>query len=209
MSKKSSILLENNVVLSAGEKRRSELLDIARAVFLEKGFEAATVNDILAAAALSKGGFYHHFKSKDEVLNALRARYTQWFLETVERSVAAVPDTALEEKFQTWIKAYVEAYFTSHVEHDLVYHSVHASRANADRLAVTSSLERLLQQGVEQGVWRLSSPAFTATIIYSAIHGVVDESIAVGTADSERPVEPLAERLADRLYAALRLLLQA
>ena len=74
---------------------------------------------------------------------------------------------------------------------------------------MTSSLERLLQQGVEQGVWRLSSPAFTATIIYSAIHGVVDESIAVGTADSERPVEPLAERLADRLYAALRLLLQA
>ena len=209
MSKKSSILLENNVVLSAGEKRRSELLDLARAVFLEKGFEAATVNDILAAAALSKGGFYHHFKSKDEVLNALRARYTQWFLETVEKSVAAVPDTALEEKFQTWIRAYVEAYFTSHAEHDLVYHSVHASRANADRLAVTSSLERLLQQGVEQGVWRLSSPAFTATIIYSAIHGVVDESIAVGTVDSEHPVEPLAERLADRLYAALRLLLQA
>ena len=209
MSKKSSILLENNVVLSAGEKRRSELLDLARAVFLEKGFEAATVNDILAAAALSKGGFYHHFKSKDEVLNALRARYTQWFLETVERSVAAVPDTALEEKFQTWIRAYVEAYFTSHAEHDLVYHSVHASRANADRLAVTSSLECLLQQGVEQGVWRLSSPAFTATIIYSAIHGVVDESIADGTVGSERPVEPLAERLADRLYASLRLLLQA
>ena len=209
MPKKSSMLLDNNVGLSAGEKRRTELLDLAREVFLEKGFGSATVNDILAAAVLSKGGFYHHFKSKDEVLNALRARYTQWFLETVEKSVAAVPDTALEEKFQTWIKAYVEAYFRSHAEHDLVYHSVHASRANADRLAVTSSLECLLQQGVEQGVWRLSSPAFTAPIIYSAIHGVVDESIADGTVGSERPVEPLAERLADRLYASLRLLLQA
>ncbi len=200
MPKKNTMPLNNGVALSAGEKRRAELLDIAQGVFLEKGFEAATINDILAAAALSKGGFYHHFKSKDDVLNALRSRYTQQFLEIVEGRVAALPDTALEEKFKAWITAYVDAYFSSHAVHDLVYHSVHASRANADRLAVTGSLENLLQQGCKQGVWRFSSAAFTATIIYSAIHGLVDDVIADGRG---------MDHLAERLHASLRLLLQA
>ncbi|WP_291439699.1 TetR/AcrR family transcriptional regulator [Desulfovibrio sp.] len=201
MPKKITILPEDEAGMSAGEKRRADLLDIAQKIFLEKGFETATINDILAAAALSKGGFYHHFKSKDDVLNALRVRYTQQFLETVERRVALLPDTALEERFQTWIAAYVDAYFSSHAVHDLVYHSVHASRADADRLAVTMSLERLLQQGMDSEVWRLSSAAFTATIIYSAIHGVVDEIIAGGADEMDH--------LAERLHASLRLLLQA
>lgn len=94
----------------------------------------------------------------------------------------------------------MDAYFSSHAVHDLVYHSVHASRANADRLAVTGSLENLLQQGCKQGVWRFSSAAFTATIIYSAIHGLVDDVIA----DGRR-----MDHLAERLHASLRLLLQA
>lgn len=199
MMKKSSMLFNRKTAMSVGEQRRADLLDIAQKVFLEKGFEAATINDILAAATLSKGGFYHHFKSKDDVLNALRIRYTQQFLEAVEGRMAALPGEALEEKFQTWIAAYVDAYFSSHAVHDLVYHSVHASRADADRQAITRSLENLLQQGIDRGIWRLSSASFTATIIYSAIHGVVDEIIAAGDGGMDH--------LAERLHASLRLLL--
>ncbi|WP_198305910.1 TetR/AcrR family transcriptional regulator [Desulfovibrio sp. G11] len=57
MPKKITILSEDEAGMSAGEKRRADLLDIAQEVFLEKGFETTTINDILAAAALSKGDF--------------------------------------------------------------------------------------------------------------------------------------------------------
>lgn len=164
---------------SVREKRRSALLDTAEAVFLAKGYEAATVNDILAAANLSKGGFYHYFKSKAEVLDALRVRYTDWFLHTVEARVNALPANAFKERFTTWVRAYVEAYLATYAVHDLVYHSVHAHRANEDRVAVTRSIEKLLEAGVADGTWRLHATAgLTAIIIYSAIHGVADETIA-------------------------------
>ncbi|MFU2210231.1 TetR/AcrR family transcriptional regulator [Solidesulfovibrio sp. C21] len=189
-----------DIRLSAGEKHRAELLDTAKKIFLEKGFNSATVNDILMAVGLSKGGFYHHFKSKDEVLDALRVQYTKRFLEIVEKRVAAVPDDAMEERFQTWIKAFVDAYYSSYAEHDLFYHSVHSNRANADRTAIIKSLMRLLEQGLAKGAWSLSSPLLTATIMYSAIHGVVDEAIA---AQNKEHI-----LLAEHLYTSLKLLLQ-
>ncbi len=50
------------------EKTR-EIVTISEQLFLEKGFAETTVDDILKRAGLSKGGFYHYFKSKEEVLS--------------------------------------------------------------------------------------------------------------------------------------------
>jgi TetR/AcrR family transcriptional regulator, transcriptional repressor for nem operon len=46
---------------------RSKLLDVARDVIRAKGYTAATVDDICAAAAVTKGSFFHHFRSKEEL----------------------------------------------------------------------------------------------------------------------------------------------
>jgi AcrR family transcriptional regulator len=58
-------------VIKTAEERQAEILDAAERLFLERGYEATTVNDLLAAVGLSKGAFYHHFTSKDDVLQAL------------------------------------------------------------------------------------------------------------------------------------------
>jgi AcrR family transcriptional regulator len=57
--------------------RRNELIDCAQALFLTKGYESTTVADIIARAGVSKGGFYHHFLSKEDLLDALIARMTR------------------------------------------------------------------------------------------------------------------------------------
>lgn len=57
-----------------GDEKRQQLLDVAEALFCQRGYERASVQDILSAAELSKGGFYHHFASKEEVLRALCER---------------------------------------------------------------------------------------------------------------------------------------
>lgn len=54
--------------------RTRQILDAALAVFSERGFAAARMDDIAAAAGLSKGGLYAHFASKDEVFEALLSR---------------------------------------------------------------------------------------------------------------------------------------
>ncbi len=61
------------------EARPDEILDAALSVFTEKGFDAARVDDIAAAASLSKGAIYLYFDRKQDLLNGL-----------IEREVAPV-----------------------------------------------------------------------------------------------------------------------
>jgi AcrR family transcriptional regulator len=57
--------------------RRAELIDCAHRLFLEKGYERTTINDVIAATALSKGAFYHHFRAKEDLLEAIAARFSE------------------------------------------------------------------------------------------------------------------------------------
>ena len=50
---------------------RVAILDAAREVFGELGFEAATARDIIRRTGLSVGAFYNYFRSKEEVYDAL------------------------------------------------------------------------------------------------------------------------------------------
>ncbi|MBP2653945.1 MAG: transcriptional regulator TetR family, partial [Firmicutes bacterium] len=50
------------------EKRISDILDSAITEFLENGYEKTSMEAIARRAKLTKGGLYHHFSSKDEIL---------------------------------------------------------------------------------------------------------------------------------------------
>ena len=53
------------------EERRKQILVAARTLISQAGVESVRVEDILQQLSLSKGGFYHHFRSLDEVLREL------------------------------------------------------------------------------------------------------------------------------------------
>jgi len=70
-----------------GEQTRLEILQTALRLFALNGYFATSMNDILEAVSLSKGAFYHHFKSKKDlalaVLEQLQRDYQQEFIEPV------------------------------------------------------------------------------------------------------------------------------
>lgn len=53
------------------------ILDVAAKLFLEKGFEKTSMQDIVEAAGISKGAIYHHFASKEEIIQAVMEKQTQ------------------------------------------------------------------------------------------------------------------------------------
>lgn len=57
-------------VVKEYDERRNEIIEVATGLFLEKGYESCSVNDILNAIGIAKGTFYYYFKSKEAVLNA-------------------------------------------------------------------------------------------------------------------------------------------
>lgn len=73
--------------------RRSAILAAALDHFVEKGFEATTIEDVRARSGASNGSIYHHFASKEEIAGALYletlADYQSGFLEVLERASTA------------------------------------------------------------------------------------------------------------------------
>ncbi len=64
------------------KQTRALLVDAALRVFAERGYEEATVDDIAAAAGYSKGAYYFHFASKEDIFLELLER---WIGEQTER----------------------------------------------------------------------------------------------------------------------------
>nr|WP_300091650.1 TetR/AcrR family transcriptional regulator [Sedimentibacter sp.] len=57
--------------IKEGEVRRREILVAARELFVTKGYDQTSVNDILKIVDIAKGTFYYYFSSKEEVLEAI------------------------------------------------------------------------------------------------------------------------------------------
>ncbi len=63
-------------VVKSAEERKNEILDVAEQLFAEKGFDNASTNDIIKRIGIARGTLYHHFKSKEEILDAIVNRIT-------------------------------------------------------------------------------------------------------------------------------------
>ena len=54
--------------MKKGEKRKQELLKIAYELFLSRGYENTSVDEIIAKAQIAKGTYYYYFPSKEQML---------------------------------------------------------------------------------------------------------------------------------------------
>ena len=66
--------------------RRSEILEAATTVFSEKGFHAATLDEVAGEAGVSKGSIYNHFDSKESIIDALTRQWGTLDDETFSRA---------------------------------------------------------------------------------------------------------------------------
>lgn len=85
---------------------RQEILRTAARLFQQQGYDATSMNDVAAALKLSKGGLYHHFQSKDEILFNLMDHAMEITQERVMVPVRAIADP--EEALRTLIRLHIE-----------------------------------------------------------------------------------------------------
>jgi AcrR family transcriptional regulator len=97
--------------LPAGKREQTKLanrqaiLDAAREVFAELGYEAATVRDIIRRTGLAAGTFYNYFRSKEEAHAALADDGARRFAPVLKDLRTAAPD------FESFVRAAIGAYF--------------------------------------------------------------------------------------------------
>ena len=76
-------------------------------LFLKKGLKEASLNDILSTCGVSKGAFYHHYKSKDELIIEVLNRF---FFSYFKKQDVDYSNNTFEDKISTLIKAFIEPY---------------------------------------------------------------------------------------------------
>ena len=86
-------------------RNRQAILDAAREVFGDLGYDAATVRDIIRRTGLAAGTFYNYYRSKEEVRAALAADGARRFAPVLKSLRAQAPD------FTSFVRAAIRAYF--------------------------------------------------------------------------------------------------
>ncbi|WP_454690627.1 TetR/AcrR family transcriptional regulator [Achromobacter aloeverae] len=176
------------------EVRLEELMAAAETLFLEKGVEATTISEIVDAARVAKGTFYHYFPSKHEMLIALGKRYTEQFMDSLQRAVDACPADDWRGRLRAWVHASVETYARTYRTHDIVYpNHHHLDRGNAEKNAILDQLLGIIESGRAAGAWNPAQPRVVALLIYSGVHGATDDVIGA----SPRALAAFARTVAD------------
>jgi AcrR family transcriptional regulator len=85
---------------------RQGILRTAARLFQQRGYDATSMNDVAAALKLSKGGLYHHFQSKDEILFEIMNHAMEITQERVLAPVRSIVDP--EDRLRALIRLHIE-----------------------------------------------------------------------------------------------------
>src|SRR6267143_4220710 len=88
------------------QEPRQEILRTAARLFQQQGYDATSMNDVAAALKLSKGGLYHHFQSKDEILFHIMSHAMEITEQRVINVVRRIEGP--EDRLRTLIRLHIE-----------------------------------------------------------------------------------------------------
>lgn len=102
--------------MKRGTATREKILDIAKSAVLAKGFQATSIDEIIAEAGITKSGFFYHFRDKNELARALVRRFrdqVEAALEDTFGRAGELTDDPLQ-KFLIGLKLFAELVAEDH-----------------------------------------------------------------------------------------------
>jgi len=183
---------------------RDEILEAAAQIFRQKGYHAASMQEIADAVKLQKASLYHHVNSKQDILLALLDRALDLLIEGMEKVLAM--DLAPEEKLRQAMLVYLQIMLE---ERDLSsvllleYRSLepeYRQRHIRRRDQYESLWRNLLIEGAEQGVFVVSDVALVSRFLL----GVMNWTITWYREDGPLTPAQLAQECANLFVLGLK-----
>lgn len=171
--------------------RKNEILDTAQRLFYMKGYEKCTVNDILKEISIAKGTFYHYFKSKEEVLDAIVSRDTDIVIERANE-VLKLDNIKPEEKL---MRAFMAMQIANQMDSDTLNNLhktenvlLHQKILNQIVAIMAPFLVTIIEEGIEKKVWKCRYPLQYMQIFLVASLTLTDEGVFEMDSDSQMKV---------------------
>jgi AcrR family transcriptional regulator len=151
--------------------RRAELLELAAGMFAERGLRATTVRDIADAAGILSGSLYHHFSSKEEMVDEVLRGFLTWLFDKYQLIIDTEPNPL--ERLKGLFMASFDAIEQRHAQ--VVIYQDEAKRLSGQpRFSYVDELNQrqrkmwmdVLTEGIEQGYFR---PTIDIDLVYRFI----------------------------------------
>ena len=190
------------------ESAVEQMIDAAQQVMFQKGYEAATMQDIAATAGCAAGTFYLHFKNKESLFHAILVRHARTMFAMVRQSVEATDEPL--EKVRQGIEIHL-LYMKKHKDFFRLFFQVNPFRRLERRLegeahdlhvAYQAAELSFLRQAQQRGQIRHDIPAEVLQgFLESACVNLVDDYLQP---DSRMSVEELINTIWGLLLGGLK-----
>jgi AcrR family transcriptional regulator len=152
------------------EVRREQILDSAAQVLVAKGLASLTVTDVVEGAGIAKGTFYLYFSSKQELVAALQARYTESLVTRAEAVLTGPGSHA--ERLDEFVASVLDFHGSQiHLHHALFRDA--GLRDDQSMRRLESLLASFISDGAAAGAFHAAAPEFAAAFVIHGLHGVL------------------------------------
>ncbi len=180
---------------------RNAILDAAEAVFAERGFHGARIQDIAAHARIAVGTVYNHFEQKDDVLTALLEERT-------EEMLALLRATDRAPTFEAHLRARIARLLTYVEEHRAFFavateHGLFAGTAAPGAPATTKRLRRVekfraaFAALVEEGIAADALEPIGADVLARFLGGTIRAFVLSSLSEEDSDVQAHAATIVD------------
>lgn len=178
-------------IVKEAAERRDEILDVAERLFCTNGYDNTSTNDILAEIGIARGTLYYHFKSKEDILDAMIDRILDEIIRKATNIALNESMPVLERLTKTVLAANVDT-----KTGDMILEQVHKPQ---NALMHAKMQEKLLSQlvplfvkiiedGIAQNLMQTDYPEDTIQMLLLYSNSVFDESIAYSQDVKKRKV---------------------
>ncbi len=152
------------------EERKSQIIQTALQLFAMKGYENTTVNNIIEEAGISKGGFYHHYSSKEGLLEDI-VKILIGNMVTIFKEVDACKDMSALEKTNEYIRRVNALKSDKLVETSALVSELYSGGKNIQlesklydfaREHIVPIMKKIVYQGIEEGIFKTEYPEESA-----------------------------------------------
>lgn len=155
-------------VVKEAAVRRNEILDAAEQLFVTKGFDKTSTNDILERVGIARGTLYYHFGSKEEILDAIIERMSETLVKRAAGVAAQKGKPVLERLTEMMLALNVD----SELGHEIMeqVHKpqnalMHQKMQEGLLAGITPLITGLIEEGIAQGLCQTDYPAQAAEMM--------------------------------------------
>jgi AcrR family transcriptional regulator len=157
------------------DRRQQEVVDRAAHVFARRGYHATSIDDLIEATGLTRGGLYHYIGSKQELLFRIHEELLEPLLERARAILAedADPETHLRRLVREWVE-HVERHRDHMVVFDQERRTVEEEPRWAEVRRARKDFEDLLasvlERGRREGIFVLADPQLTLLALLGMVN---------------------------------------